>query len=311
VRRLVPALLAGALLLVGVGPTPVAVAAPAPTVAAELVVTDRQVERHADRDLVRMAERLSDGSVQVRTIFEGRSSTEHLGGRVVGAPAVLQPHADGIATQLFARGVDDRLWVNEQFYDDSWSGWRRTEGVVTGRLGVTNGPNGDGFDLYARGGDGALWHLRSGTTRGYGRAWARIGGKVAPGTGPAPSHARNGWDVVVQGTDGKVWRSSWTYTTGRWSGFTGLGGRITDSPAMGFTVTEHVLVARGTTGIPYLRTGSAGWRSLGGAVVGSPMVAWSPGDPVARVYATGTDGRLYRGTYGTRNSVWSGWSRTG
>ena len=306
-RRLVPALLASGLLLVGLGPLATAAAAPA---AAALAVTDRQVEKYATGTFARFAERLSDGSVQVRTVTRSGTVTQNLGGRVRGAPAILQPLRDGIAVQIFARGLDDRLWLNEQFYDDSWAGWRPIGGVLTSQPGASPGPGGVGFDVHVRGRDGAVWNLRSRTTRGYTVPWARVGGRLAPETGPAPTPTPNGWDVVVQGTDGGLWLSSWTSSTGRWSGFTSLGGRITHSPGVGHS-RQTVAVARGVDGAAWLRTRSQRWVSLGRKIVGSPTVASGAGGDVARVYATGTDGRLYTGTWSVGRRVWSGWRRTG
>jgi hypothetical protein len=83
------------------------------------------------------------------------------------------------------------------------------------------------LDVFARGGDGALWHKYH---DGGWSEWESLGGSIAPGSGPAAvSWSFGRIDVFVRGTDNAL---KHRYYTGSWSAWESLGGVITSSPTV-------------------------------------------------------------------------------
>ena len=252
---------------------------------------------------VDLAERRADGSVAVRVLTaSGLSEPELLGGRVVGAPAVLR-RPSGVL-EVYARGRDDVLHVKRRRLSGSWTGWSPLDGAITGPPAVALTGQGE-VHLFARGATGALLHRASPEPGVYAPAWDDLGGRLRAETGPgAVWSPAGGLEVVVQGTNAAVYRTTYA---GAPSGFSRLGGTAVGSPAAAAPGGALLVVVAGTRGRPYARTTTTGWSLLGGRIVGSPVVAAAPGTDRAVVLATGSDGALLRGTWTA--GLWSGWSR--
>ena len=257
-----------------------------------------------------LAERRSDASVALRTVpLEPVEPVEPvepaapvvLGGRVVGAPLVVQ--RPGGPLEVLARGTDSRLWARCQSEDGTWTAWSRLEGTVTGPpAGAVVGTE---LQLFARGADGSLVVRASPEPGSWAGGWTSLGGRLLAGSAPAAAVVAEATDVVVHGTDGAVHRGS--LAAGAWSGFRSLGGpSLVGSPTAVAAGGELVVVSVGSTGRPYARTLATDWTGLGGALFGSAALVAAPDGLGAVAFGTGTDGVTYRTT--RMGTAWSGWS---
>jgi hypothetical protein len=78
-------------------------------------------------------------------------------------------------------------------------------------------------DVFARGSDGALWHIAYNGTSWVG--WESLGGQIAPGTAPTvAAWSANRLDVFAQGTDKQLWHKAWNGS--KWANWEPLGGQI-------------------------------------------------------------------------------------
>ena len=252
---------------------------------------------------VHLAERRPDSSVAVRRLTAaGLSEAVLLGGQTQSAPAIVK-RASG-SLEVYVRGGGDVLQVARRRPSGSWTGWTSLGGTVTGPPGVALDGD-DQVHLLARGSDGAVTHRASPAPGSYAPSWDDLGGRLYEGTGPSATCSAPGrTDVVVQGRDHGVKLTSYA---GARSGFSPLGFATAGTPAVAAPAGELLVVAAAADGVPHSWTAASGWSSLGGRLLGAPVLACAPGSGRAVVLGTGTDGRLLRGTWTA--GAWSGWSR--
>jgi len=248
-----------------------------------------------------VAERRADGSVDVRTLTPaGLSTPDLLGGYVKGMPAVVRRPSGSL--EVYARGGNDRLYVNRQPTGGSWSGWADLGGVLGGPPAASLF-QGDEVHVFVPGGNGLLYHRWSPAPGAY-TAFEELGGRMWPETGASAVSAVVGrLDVLVQGTDTKAYLLSYA---GGWGAFTPLGGGLRGTPALAASGGRFVALVRGGDDKPYTRTADADWSYLGGGLVGSPVLAAPPGGDRADAYVTGANGVPY--TNARTSGTWSGWS---
>lgn len=80
------------------------------------------------------------------------------GGQLVGAPGAVSRRPT--ITDVFARGVDNRLWQNSWNFDH-WTGWSKHEdGFSLGSSPAVSTMDRDQVQVFARGTDGQLWGKR-------------------------------------------------------------------------------------------------------------------------------------------------------
>lgn len=167
-------------------------------------------------------------------------------------------------------------------------------GSITGDPAISSAaPN--QLELFARGGDGALWHRHwDGTTWS---GWVSLGGALASDSGPGTvSWSGNRVDVVYRGTDNGVWQRAWGEGSNGGVPIS-LGGYTLSDPAISSKGKGQLQVfVRGADNALWTKSFSngswSGWETLGGQITSGPgAVSWSNGrtDVVAR---------------GTDNGVW-------
>ncbi len=251
------------------------------------------------------------GDAQRRTFSAGAiGPVRSLAGRILGAPAAVSRTPD--SQEVVVRGLDDQMYVSARSTDGSYTPWRSIGGSVTSRPALSARGSTGRVDLVARSTDGTLHH-RVSTTAGNWSAPVSLGGAVLPGTAPALAWTASGrLDVFIIGTDKQLWRRSRS-SGGTWSRWEALGGTPAGDLTAVATSWSGVSVAmRSTDDRGYLRgvasePGSGRWTPLGGTLAAAPAIANAPGSGVTEVFATGTDGRLYRNT--RTSGSWTGWIR--
>ncbi|HEY7907486.1 MAG TPA: hypothetical protein VIC60_01375, partial [Thermomicrobiales bacterium] len=106
-----------------------------------------------------------------------------------------------------------------------WGGWESLGGLLTSPpAAVAWGP--DRLDLFAPGGDNAIWHKWwDGANWG---GWESLGGLL---TSPpiVTSWAENRLDLFAKGGDNAIWHKWWDGAN--WGGWESLGGLLTSPPA--------------------------------------------------------------------------------
>jgi hypothetical protein len=132
---------------------------------------------------------------------------------------------------VFYRGADNRVYELTRSHYHYWS----PATPLGGNLEITSAPaavswGGGRIDVFARGGDGALYHQGHDAGAWWG-GWIRLGGQWSS----APAVASRGYgklDVFVRGMDNALYRKSFDINnsydiwTG-WSDWQRLGGELT------------------------------------------------------------------------------------
>jgi hypothetical protein len=188
-----------------------------------------------------------------------------------------------------------------------WSGWESRGGVVISPPVVVSwGP--DRIDLFALGGDHALWHQAWDGASWSG--WESRGG-VLTSRPSVVSWAPNRLDVFALGTDTALWHQAWDGAT--WTGWESLGGVLTSPPtAVSWAENRLDIFALGTDSAVWHRwwDGSnwGGWESLGGVLTSPPAaVAWGPNR--LDLFALGGDSAVWHKWWD--GSSWGGWESRG
>lgn len=200
---------------------------------------------------------------------------------------------------LFVRGTDGGLW--ERLANGTW---QRLGGYLTTDPDVSSmSPN--RVDVFARGGDNALWHLQSNDGGATWQPWQSLGGIITTGPGVV-SWGPNRIDVFARGTDNALWHRAFA---GAWGSWHSLGGGLTADPAVSSWGANRLdIFIRGLDGALWkiAWTGSAWspWQGLGGAL-GSGPAAESASFNTIDVFARGTDGQLWARAW--NGSVWANW----
>ncbi len=251
------------------------------------------------------------GAAERRRFAEGTAAApQSLGGRTLGAPAPVWRTSR--QQEVVVRGTDDELYWTART-DTGYSSYRGLGGQVTSRPALS-ARGGGRVDLVARSASGSLAH-RVSPAPGVWSAPRDLGGKVLAGTAPALAWTPSGrLDAFIVGTDQQVYRRSMT-ARGTWGSWEALGGRTTgDLTAVASSTAGVSLAMRGTDGKGYVRgvaaaRGSGRWTGLGGVLAAAPAIANAPGTAVTHVFASGTNGVLYRNT--RTAGVWTGWVKAG
>ena len=223
----------------------------------------------------------------------------------------LQPKAVGGPTSTtvngqtltVVRGTDRALW--ELLPNGTWN---RLGGILTSDATLSAMPSGR-VDLFARGGDNALWHLASldgGVTWG---GWETLGGILTSGPTSA-SWAEGRIDIFVEGADSALWHMP--YANG-WLGWRTLGGGLSSDPEVASWAANRLDVfVRGLDGalwhIDWFATGWSGFESLGGGISGGAGAASTSAGTVD-VFARGNDGALW--TRSWTGTAWVSWFSLG
>ncbi len=216
---------------------------------------------------------------------------------------------DGTNLFLFAKGPDNALWWRQWVYATTkqWTDWKRVGGYLTSDPAVVRSAEDGTLNVYARGGDGALW-IASSADAGSRWSWHKIGGDIAPGTGPGAcySSAIHGNVAFITGGDGALWQYSPAY------GWERIGGRSTSSPDAAEHPCEHKVYAyvRGGDGALWqYDVSTATWTSYGGYILPGT------GPDVARDSAKGSYW-MDVGVIGGDHALWhfssaNGWQKIG
>jgi peptidoglycan/xylan/chitin deacetylase (PgdA/CDA1 family) len=232
-----------------------------------------------------------------------------LGGTIIGAPAAAiaaaWPAFTGTSTvYVAARGTNNAVYMRT-LKGGAWGGWTSWGGIVSSAPAIAGATDGR-VDVFARGGDGALWTRTMGSN-GVLTQWKSLGGQLA--TAPdAVSSGIGSIDVYATLTDHHVWHTS--LLNGTWSAWQSIGGTTYSAPAAGFIPEgmATVVLVRGTNNALYANTnggGWSGWTSLGGVLIDGPMVTET--DQFGLVATVrGTDGAVYTKVL---NSTWSAFTR--
>ena len=189
----------------------------------------------------------------------------------------------------------------------TWTGWTSIGGYTLSDPEAVSWGAGR-LDVFAVGGDRALWH-RGWTTGSGWMPWERLGGELSTSPGAA-AWSPGRVDVFAGGLDGALWTISWTGSG--WTDWTSLGGTLTSRPDVASWGAGRLDVfARGTDSALWHRAFGAGtwfgWERIGGALGSGPgAVSWGPGR--IDVVAAGTDGALWLTSW---SGAWTGWSRIG
>jgi hypothetical protein len=223
----------------------------------------------------------------------------------------LQPKAVGGPTSTtvggqtltVVRGSDRALW--ELMPNGTWN---RLGGILTSDPTLSAMPSGR-VDLFARGGDNALWHMQSNDAGVTWGPWGTLGGILSSGP-TSVSWGENRIDVFVRGVDGALWHLPFA---GGYLGWRTLGGGLTSDPEVSsWSANRLDVFVRGLDGalwhIDWFGTGWSGWEPLGGGITGGAGAAsTSPG--TVDVFARGLDGALWSREW--NGSAWISWFSLG
>jgi hypothetical protein len=194
-----------------------------------------------------------------------------------GPAAAFEPGNNWV--HLFARGMDDALWINQ--WRGAWSGWSRLGGVLSSDPAAASwGQN--RLDVFVRGTDNRIWGMFW-----DGTAWSSFAplGAETFTSGPGVSSWGPGrLDVFARRSDNALYTNAWNGTG--WTGWQRASPTPIDSdPAAVSGIFSRVDVfVRGTDG--QLRTiardGSqwTGWTSLGLDRLASGPAAVASGNQV-------------------------------
>ncbi|NMH96533.1 matrixin family metalloprotease [Pseudonocardia acidicola] len=191
--------------------------------------------------------------------------------------------------------------------------WASLSGII---LDPVTASNADGrLEVFARGTDGALWHIWQTAPNNGWSGWHSLGGVIQG----APSVGRNAdgrLEVFARGTDGALWHIWQTAPNGGWSGWASLGGWIVNPLASSNADGRLEVFAQGADGALWHiwqtapNNGWSGWASLGGRLT-TPVTTRRNRDGRLEVFVRGTDGALWHIWQTAPNSGWSGWASLG
>ncbi len=192
-----------------------------------------------------------------------------------------------------------------------WSGWASLGGWIDM---LTVGQNQDGrMEVFARGGDGAVWHNWQTAPNGNWSGWASLGGWIDMLTVGQNQDGR--MEVFARGGDGAVWHNWQTAPNGNWSGWASLGGWI-DILTVGKNQDGRMeIFARGGDGAVWHNWQTApngnwsGWASLGGWI--DRLVVGQNADGRLELFARGSDAAIWHNWQTEPNGNWSGWASLG
>jgi hypothetical protein len=227
----------------------------------------------------------------------------------------ILPSPPYLGTDLvFVRGIDGAVWQTHAVPGPGGlRGWVTRGGLATSGPGAsaTRGhappPPGNEesyVDVFVRGTDGAVWHLRR-TPTGVWSTWQPIGGQITSDPDSAANATDTGVDVVARGVDGAVWMRH--ADDSAWGPWFSLGGQVTSGPSISSDGTTSVVAARGVDGAVWVRTltvqGWTDWYPIGGLAGSDPDVHVYNGQ--ASILVRGVDGHLWRATASESTWIWN------
>jgi hypothetical protein len=169
------------------------------------------------------------------------------------------------------------------------------------------------MEVFARGSNGAVWHLwQTAPSNGW-SGWASLGGWVdIIKTG---RNADGRLEIFARGSNGALWHMWQTAPNNGWSGWDSLAGWI-DIIAVGKNADGRLeIFARGSDRAVWHKwqtapnNGWSGWESLGGWV--DRIEVASNADGRLEIFARGADGALWHKWQTAPNNGWSGWASLG
>ena len=166
---------------------------------------------------------------------------------------------------------------------------------------------------FARGSDGALWHIWQTAPNNGWSGWNSLGGwihliKVA-------TNADGRLEVFARGGDGALWHTWETAPGGSWSGWYSLGGWIDKLDVVKNADGRLEVFARGGDGALWHiwqtapNNGWSTWYSLGGWI--DMLDVGRNADGRLEIFARGGDGALWHIWQTAPNSGWSTWYSLG
>jgi MYXO-CTERM domain-containing protein len=206
-----------------------------------------------------------------------------------------------------ADGSVQHLWLDLK---NGWNTWQpNLAGMASTKLSHLSTlmwPDGH-MEVFALGGDGAIWHthLQQGVDPGW-AAWASMGGTNLV-TGAAPILWNDGHaEIFATDATGAAWHNwsgSGTGFTGGWHGFATLGGSLASRPVPARWADGHLEVfATGLDGQLYHSSETNGvWPAFsvlspGTMIAGEPSAVVNDGmhggAAGVEVFARGTDGKV-------------------
>jgi hypothetical protein len=153
------------------------------------------------------------------------------------------------------------------------------------------------LSVFGQGSDHALWWTFH-TSTGWSR-WASLGGRLTSKPNAAGEGSTLGLAVVARGADGGVWYRAAFRPDRSPTPWTSLGGHVLPgtAPCAVYVHSTFYVLAVGTDRALWFNVTSdgarwAGWRSLGGRVVGDPG-AGAFGLDTAVAFVRGTDNAVW------------------
>jgi hypothetical protein len=195
----------------------------------------------------------------------------------------------------FVVGTDRQLW--HSWHDGGGWHWEPLGGLLTSSTAVISRSAGS-IDVFARGGDNALWYLSY--SSGRWSSWQKVGGLLA--SEPAAiSVDGSSIDVFVQGTDNGLWQAHFSGSGWSWSGHLGV---LSAAPSVASPGSGELdAFVRGSDSTLWYwtndtsnRLANPGWYPAGGRLAAKPAALGSPG-------------RLDVAVEGVDSSIWH-WSST-
>ena len=179
---------------------------------------------------------------------------------------------------------------------------RAVRSVTPGRL-----------EIFARGGDQALWHKwQTAPSNGWG-GWESLGGWIdllAIGR-----NADGRLETFARGADGALWHKWQVSPGGAWSGWASRGGWIDLLTTAKNADGRMEVFARGADGAVWHQwqtapsNGWSGWASMGGWV--DRLTTGQNADGRLEIFARGADGAVWHKWQTAPSNGWSGWESLG
>jgi hypothetical protein len=226
--------------------------------------------------------------------------------------------------EAFVRGGDNGLWHAAQTSQGGgWTAWENLNGQLISNpvlvnpdmtVAVTNLP-----EVFAVGGDGALWHLKSTGTDTW-SAWASLGGQIL-GNPAVGVNQDDRLEAFAVGSDHALWHIAQTTGGGDWGDWSTLNGQVISDP----TVVRYqsgplagcldVFVVGGDTSVWHnFQTTPGGnwsdWQSLNGNLQGNIAAAFN-NDGRLQIVALGSDSALWTNAQTSPGGSWTGWVSMG
>lgn len=219
---------------------------------------------------------------------------------------------------LVARAPDRSVIYNTRNQvNGQWSGWKSFGGRITGSpavvCGVDTPHNWSRWDVYAQGGDQAIWHRWD--SFDHTSNWENLEGYVAGSTGPAAvTNSLRRQDIFYQGAwDRQVWWRTFQ-VGGGWSQWRTIPGmKIQSDPAATWSASNRLeLFGVSLDGRLKQNTNENGrwqsWTDLAGGVTSSPEVV-STGTGSMDLFIRGSNYELLHKHW--TNGVWGQWENLG